>query len=166
MNKEDTMAIAKRAHGSKCADKWPTLEADKFTYEATMERIIGNIQEKAHKPKHMTKPLWEKYKYFSHGSDRRDADYHQQEQDHLHTFKYIDMPVPTKVTMTKQPVRSSSAMDVVEQATRKLQKERRPKRAPQKSPSEGSLGSAAAFLAEKGGSPTRPKKDLSKGVIA
>merc|ERR1719313_2888285 len=105
------MERAQFAKHAKAADtsEWKTLDPKRYTFEQTMGRIIGNLQEKAARPKHMTRPLWDKYKYFSNGRDRLDADHHYQEQDHLHTFKEIDLPVPTKMQ------KSSSSMDIVEQ---------------------------------------------------
>lgn len=139
MSQVGTKETAGRAAGSKCADIWPTLDAKKFTYEATMERIIGNLEEKGNCPKHMTEPLWNKYKYFSGGRERLIPDDHGQEQDHLHTFKNIDRPVAT------QKLRgSASSTDVVEQAAARLQrKDRTTKQPPRKSQSEAALGGSS-----------------------
>lgn len=147
MSKQETMQIAQQAKINATAFPsflGPQLDKKKFTYDATMERIIGDIQEKANRPGHMTKPLWSKYKYHSNNRERLEADYHQQEQDHLHTFKVMDLPVSTK---TLNGARSST--DLVEQAAAKLDTQRRSKRSPQKSQSQGALGSAAAVMGDK-----------------
>jgi hypothetical protein len=134
MSKEDTMARGQFAKHAKCADtsEWKTLDPKRYTFEQTMGRIIGNLEEKAAQPKHMTRPLWDKYKYFNglNGRENLEADCNQQEQDPLHHFKVMDMSVPKQKLKT-----SSSTLDVAEQAATRVQKDRRA----QKSRSQGTL---------------------------
>lgn len=165
MSGAGAMNIAQQAKAAATVnDPWPHLDKNAFTYEATMERIIGDLHERANKVGHLHKPNWEKYKFFSGGGpgrERIEADYHKQEQDHLHTFKKIDMPTPQlnttfKVDSQGKPLptqrlpglnASSSSTDVVEQATQKL--ELKTRRIPQKSQSVGAMDSEAAVMEAK-----------------
>jgi len=150
MSRPDAMQAAQGAKEScKCVSKWPTLEGEKYTYEATMARIIGNIEEKANRPGHMTQPLWDKYKYFSNNRPKLEADYHQKEQDCLHTFKTMDLPVKGQKMQGARDAKTTAThtqwlmdRDVVEKATAKQDPQRRSTRGPQRSLSAGFVGSA------------------------
>jgi len=175
MSNTDTMATANKASSTKCAEMWPTLNASKFTYDATMERIIGNVNANATMPKHMTEPLWDKYKYIGGGGMPRclERDYHKgTEQDSLHSFKIVDKHVP--VPRMKPTVSSASTgfihrADVVEQATARPSPKKEPRRSSSEAmiPMEVKYASPVylhgSYLKAKPKQPTKPEEERSQG---
>lgn len=97
-------------------DEQPAFDKSHLKYERTMARIIENLQAKEVRPKHMSEPLWPKYKYAHCGRERVEADYHKEAQDPLHHFKEIDRHVPTVPTRRL----GASSTDVCEIAAAKL----------------------------------------------